>query len=491
MFLPCRPCCEQGCGVADGKPRTDPETEGTWVPSGTWDGGGVTWTFVPNTSGTGGETWFFFGSIATSKPGGNATPAERQDWGNICNWYSNKTTTPSSGASITTVLNKRATRLPPTDAIVHIYSPVSTNLTGPVTVKNAYFWGVREIVAFTSTSELTASSPAHDSDAGSVYYASSPYRARNNGTINGGAHFIRLGENSGSAAVANGGATFRSICLNTDGATVNDGASFFSSSRNESLVNGGAVFNSGINDVLGVVNGGAVFNAGSGNVGGTVNGGATFNDSSQNAGGVATVNGGATFNDASRNYAGAVVNGHGTFNGTSLNTGSAVVNDGATFNDSTTNTTDAIVNGGAVFNGNSISTNRAIVYDGAVFNGSSRNYSDSTVNGGATFNDSAANFAFATVNGGATFNDFSSNNGYATVNGGATFNNASVNGSPGTVNGGATFNDAACSIRTVGVFANCPGLGKRIFVAHPTDLPICNGTAPDGCNNASDTCGCG
>ena len=69
MLLPCRPCCK-GCGIADGKPRTDPETEGTWVPSGTWVGGGVTWTFAPNTSGAGGETWFFFGSAATSKPGG-------------------------------------------------------------------------------------------------------------------------------------------------------------------------------------------------------------------------------------------------------------------------------------------------------------------------------------------------------------------------------------------------------------------------------------
>jgi hypothetical protein len=60
-----------------------------------------------------------------------------------------------------------------------------------------------------------------------------------------------------------------------------------------------------------------------------------------------------------------------------------------------------------------------------------------------------------------------------------------------TVNGGATFNDAACSTQFSGGFPNCPGAGRRIFVAHPTDLPTCNGTAPDGCANAADTCGCG
>ncbi len=95
---------------------------------------------------------------------------------------------------------------------------------------------------------------------------------------------------------------------------------------------------------------------------------------------------------------------------------------------------------------------------------------------------------------GATFND-NSRNGTASkagqVNSGAVFNNNSVNGAAGTVNGGATFNDAACSERTVGSFANCPGPNERIFVAHLTDLPTCNGTAPDGCANAADTCGCG
>ena len=331
----CSPCCG-GCRVADGKPRTDPATEGHWVPSGTW-ASGVTWTFSSSPSTTDGGTWFFYSSMATSKPGGGASKAEQQDWGNICNWYSNKTTTPSVGGSSTT-LDKRATRLPPEDAIVHIYSSVNTTTTGPITVKNAYFWGGD----FGDTSEITTTSAAHDSVGGSVF---------------------------------------------------NGYSRIFSSS--------------------------------------TVNGGATFNDSSENYYG--TVNGGATFNVSSENY-------YGTVNG------------GATFNDY------------------------------------SLNSSSSTVNGGATFNDSSWN-ARGTVNNGATFNG-SSRNFYGTVNGGAAFDGFSTNHS-GTVNDGATFNDAACSFRVIGSYSNCPFTNKRIFVAHPTDLPTCNGTAPDGCASILDTCGCG
>ena len=318
----CSPCCgPQGCAVADGKPRTDPATEGHWVPSGTW-ATGVTWTFSSSPSTTDGGTWYFYGSAATSKSGGSASLEEQKDWGNICNWYSNKTTTPSSTSSLTTVLDKRATRLPPTDAVVHVYSTVNTT-TGPVTVKNAYFWNTSFVA-----SEMTTTSAAYDSD-------------------------------------------------------------------------GGTVFNG------------------------------SFNNSSS------TVNGGATFNGSSRN------------------------------------TTSATVNGGATFNG------------------SSWNYLYSTINDGATFNDSSRNTGNATVNGGATFNDSSGNLFSAIVNGGATFNGTSRNDSSSTVNDGATFNDAACSERTVGSFANCPGVGKRVFVAHPTDLPTCSGTAPDGCANFADTCGCG
>jgi hypothetical protein len=139
--------------------------------------------------------------------------------------------------------------------------------------------------------------------------------------------------------------------------------------------------------------------------------------------------------------------------------------------------------GGAVFNNNS--ENSGTVNGGAVFNNFSDNFD--TVNDGATFNDDARNLNNGTVNGGAVFNDDADNGG--TVNDGATFNDDARQLTIGTVNGGATFNDAACSEQATGfIFL---GLCNRKFVAHPTDLPTCNGTAPDGCANSGDTCGCG
>lgn len=385
FFFPCNPCCG-GCGVADGKPRTDPANEGTWVPSGTWRGvGGVTWTFTANPGDNSGETWFFYGSFSTSKVGGGATVAEREDWGNICNWYSNKTTSPSTLTGLPGAFNKRATRLPPVDAVVHIYTSVSTVTAGPQTVKYAYFWGA---AAFNTGSEITLTAAAHDSDGGAVFNNNS----ENFGTVNGGA-------------------------------TLND--SFFNFGG---IINGGAVFNDFSYNFYRAGVGVGVF------VSGTVNGGSVFNDSSENAG---VVNDGAVFNDDSVHYG---------------------ANSPSSFGS---------VNGGAVFNDNSqmfFST----VNDGAVFNGSTKNQS-------------------GLVNGGGVFNDSSENSG--TVNGGATFNSTSRNLSSGTVNGGATFNDAACSERETGNFGSVPC--DRKFVAHPTDLPTCNGTAPDGCANPADTCGCG
>jgi len=298
MFLPCRPCCAtEGCGVSDGKPRTDPKDEGTWVPSGTWTGvGGVTWTFTPNPGDESGETWFFFGSTTTSKPGGLANAAERRDWGNICNWYSNKTTTPSSTSSLSTVLNKRATRLPPADAVVHIYGQVDTRSVGDQTVKHAYFWSGTLFGDFAGGSGLTATLSAHDSTGGVVFNASSVnLRSEVNGgatlndssdnltgTINGGAVFNSASDNTGSSVV-NGGATFNDFARNVTGGIVNDGAIFNNSSANISA---------------GVVNNGATFNDTSSNSSATVNGGATFNDQSFNNA-LGTVNGGATFNDDS------------------------------------------------------------------------------------------------------------------------------------------------------------------------------------------------
>ena len=398
----CSPCC--GCGVIDGKPRTDPKDEGTWVPSGTWRGaGGVTWSFTANPGDDSGQTWFFYGASSTSRVGGGASTAEQQDWGNICNWYSDKTTSPSTTSGLPGAFGKRATRLPPNTAVVHVYTPVSTVNFVPQTIKNIYFWGSAMLV---SGSEITSTAAAHDSAGGAVFSS-----------------------------------------LGVAGATSN----------------------------LGTVNGGATFTFGSRNFGGTVNGGATFNDTSLNgspgdftgppSGG--TVTGGATFNDVSRNSVQAAVSGNATFNNDSFNAGST---GNATFNDSSGNGFggDGTVNGDATFNDSSTNSR--------------------PVTGNATFNGTSGNFLFGTVSGNATFNDSSENFG-GTVTGDATFNNSSRNFSNGTVNGNATFNDAACSTRTVGNFSATPCTRK--FVAHPTNLPTCNGTAPNGCFTPAATCGCG
>jgi hypothetical protein len=456
---PCTPLCGE-CQVCDGLLRTHPRNEGTWVPSGTWQGGAnnfsnVTWTFVENPGDESGETWFFYGAASSSRRGGGATLEEQRDWGNLCNWYSNKTTSPSQvGTGLGSSLNRRATTLPPNDAVVHIYTGANTANTGPVTVKTAYFWGMTTSSqqGLIAGSELTATTPAHDS-LGCVVFNNST-RNQTSATINGGATFSSSGfsARSQNRGTVNGGAVFGTICENFLG-VVNGGATFFESHNTGGTINGGAVFNGGGNRVTGSTQG-------------TVNGGAVFNGGSFSTGLSATINGGAIFN------------------GTSTGPG-GVVNDGAVFNDSAGG--GGTVNGGAEFNQASEWISGA-VNDGAVFNDSSRNRSSTGVFSGATFNDSSTNLT--TVNDGAEFNDNAVNDG-GTVNGGATFNGNALNANFGTVNGGATFNDAACSTRFRGTFGACPGVGKREFVTHPTDVPTCNGTAPDGCVNVLDTCGCG
>jgi hypothetical protein len=364
----CSPCC--GCGVADGKPRTDPVDEGTWVPSGGWDTNtvndisGVTWSFQPYSESTPGETWFFWGSSATSNPaGGSASLALQRDWGNLCNWYSNKLTAPPNKTSLSTNLNKRATRLPPQNAVVHILSPVNT--TEPRRVKNMYVW----ITTFLGGSVIETTASAHDSLYGSVFA-----QATNSGEINNGATFVgAFGNFTG---------------------TVNGGAVFLNSADNFSIVNDGALFSFECQNAIN----------------GVVNGGATFLNGSANSGS-AVVNGGAVFS-------GNALNGTGNFGSV------CVVNEGAAFNDTAENR--------------------------------------STVNDGATFNDNAKNRAVY---------DFLGNLVYA-----------------GVVNDGATFNDAACTERVEGNYL-VPCDAK--FVAHPVDLPTCNGTAPQACDGGDPIRGCG
>ena len=246
MFLPCLPCCGDDC-PDDGKPRTNPATEGTWVPSGSWDTS-VSWTFVPNTTGSGGETWFFYGSAATSKKGGGASPSEIRDWDNLCNWYSSKTTAPNDISNLPNDLDKRANTFPPSGAIVHFYQQLVIPSPGTKTVQFGYLWSGALLVGST----LSATGTAFDSSAGFIV------ASNNSGTLNNGAKFILTGTNNGTV---NDGAVFLDSSVNSFGDIINGGAEFHDSSENIGTVNGGAeFFDTSINNALGTVNGGAIFN---------------------------------------------------------------------------------------------------------------------------------------------------------------------------------------------------------------------------------------
>ena len=286
FFYPGCTCCKV-CG--GNKPATDPKDEGTWTPSGVWIGGSVTWSFTANPGDSSGNTWFFYGSASTSKDGGNATIEEQQDWGNICNWYSSKTTRPSDLSDLKFDLNKRASIFPSSTAIVHFYTNVTTENVGAQAIKSAYFWGGAPSSPgnsgggdFLENSEITTTDPVHDSSHGSIFNSN----GRNEGTISGGVFFRNACTNARDAVV-NGGASFGDTCVNIG--IVNGGADFFGTGDNSrTLIPGGG-------QIDGVVNGGATFSDSARNFG-TVNGGATFNDNSVNVL-QGTVNGGATFND--------------------------------------------------------------------------------------------------------------------------------------------------------------------------------------------------
>lgn len=437
----CSPCCDN-C-PADGKPRTDPKDEGTWVPSGNWPN--VTWTFSENQGDEGGETWFFYGSLTTSKKGANATTQEQRDWGNLCNWYSHRATEPRNTGNLATVLQKRATRLPPQDAVVHVYSPVSTETFGPVVVKNAYFWFGRNFA------NITATEKAYSSEGGAVF--SSGVQFGNGGIVSGGASFHGTSQNLGTV---NGGGFFYELSSNGDRASVTNqpegyvtgGAIFYGTSRNSGLVTGGAVFNEnsqngdGASQGSGIVEDGAVFNGNSANDG-TVRGGAVFNLSSQNRAGV---DGGAVFNDNSRNT--GRVDGGAQFYGFSFNGGGTWIGVRLT------------VFGGASFH--EFSRNLAAIDGNVVFNDSSSM--------GYTF---AEGFRLSTV-----------------VYGQAVFNDSSrfLSG-PSEITGNAVFNDNACSTKVFFLSA-----GVFYFGAKNLELPTCNGSAPPYASFVPmppNPCGCG
>jgi hypothetical protein len=290
----CSPCCGDGC-PADGRQRSDPKDEGTWVPSGSWPN--VTWTFVPNPGDESGNTWFFYGSQSSSKKGAIASFEEQIDWGNLCNWYSALATTPSDLSSHPQ-LTRRATRLPPPGATVHIYSPVSTSVSGPITVKAAYVWGLMvaaELAVIYGEHSLTATHHAHGTTKGVVFSG----RSQNRATVNGGARFCDSSVNfrlTSTVGVVNGGAVFAQEASNEG--VVNDGAVFYDNSSNTAngaVVNGGAAFY------------GTSSNGGTGFYEAVVNGGAAFYESSRNEY-VGTVNGGAAFfdNACSRRFTGSI-----------------------------------------------------------------------------------------------------------------------------------------------------------------------------------------
>jgi hypothetical protein len=307
----CRCCEDDFCLVADGKPRTDPVNEGTWVPDAVWTDSVVSsfpltstrrynsvtnvssWTFVPREQAGPGNTWFFYGSRLTSAPGRPATLAEQYDWGNICNWYSSKTSEPPNAFPIASsfrgVFPKRAKRLPPSDAVVHIYTPFTTDRVGPQTVRNAYIWDglsstylsyeLNATQPFPQVSEIEASVLFRGQNAsvalpntgtingGALFFeASNGFGILAGGTINGSAMFVGNLPNVANLGIVNGdawfyGGTTNSAMFLQNNATVTGDAYFFDFARNILNVEGSAeFFDNSQNDVFGRVGGTATFN---------------------------------------------------------------------------------------------------------------------------------------------------------------------------------------------------------------------------------------
>lgn len=554
MFLPCRPCCgSEGCGVDDGKPRTDPKDEGTWVPSGTWLSG-VSWAFVPNPGDESGNTWFFFGSEDTSKPGGGASVAEIEAWDNLCNWYSNCTLAPGTWAHIATLvpaLDKRATRLPPDDAVVHVLGTRQTNTYGLNAagslrnVSTIYFWNTSLI-----NGEVAATTPSLDSLYGIIFYGNQSatiaslvtpatantgctfvnYRAQNNGILSGGGYFIA----GGNYGVVNGGGKFVNGAGNRASGVVN-GLAVFSgtaqTSLNEGTCNDGGVF------------GDAATTYSKGRNTGIVHNGGVFYGTSSNSG---TINGGGVFFYQSENYAGGIVNDGAVFYEDSANgrtnfstTSVGVVNGGAEFyNNSANNGTNSnpqiyssIVNGAAAFY--DTADNLGVLNNDAVFNNASKAAVPSRIFGTATFNDQTECRGL-NMNGDCVFNDssiaiscnmfmtatFNGNSNFYSgrlFNGDATFNDTATHGTQvagllepviygnatfnddsachfGIVNGTATFNDNSGTTREIGLYDEDPENCTREFVVFSQNglaALACNTTLPSGCDDPAATKGCG
>lgn len=549
----CSPCCGPGVPACNdpvalpNKPVTDPATEGEWVPSGTWNlnapsssntMNGITWTFVPNVSGTGGSTWFFFGSAETSSATGTATAAEQADWDNPCNWYSSSNAAPfyyaANSPNMKLRLDKRASTLPSVDATIHFYTTPNLATTGPKTCAVAYFHR-GEIEA---GGTLTCTGTAIDSPGGAVFMTSgTSYGAIGlyggvKGTYNGGSRFHQSARLYGTC---NGTTNFSGQSGMFDGAVNGD------VTMTQFVTNGAITFGN-----RPAVNGNFTGNAPSG--------GHAYLDIT----GTATVTGGAftgmvcdstvavsggTFSG----YCGSTVtaSGTGVFVGGCLgaatatgsaslragfNTGSPYTIPTATLYDTASSYTNPTGSFGTVTCYNSSTffgtvTTKASMhdtshipshvtgdvdfYDSSYIGGTA---SDAVLTGTAVFNNTAtlgkaSPARYARVVGTATFNDSSECAFQGWINGNATFNDTTVcRGFAGvssqgfafnTQTGVATFSGSACCtlLYTSSTANSCPS--SSYFVRYWTPTPFvstglaCNGTAPAWYCNTTDTCGCG
>lgn len=550
MFLPCRPCCEgvPGCNdpaAAPNKPITDPAAEGEWVPSGTWGWpqgapsgntfNGITWTFVPNTSGTGGSTWFFYGSEETSNADGNATLAEQQDWNNICNWYSSSNAAPyyhlASAPDLKTRLDKRASKLPTAGATIHFYTTPNLSTSGPKTCAVAYF----HLGEIESGGMLTTTGSAIDSPGGAVFLTGGTTYSAGNGGVSGihvGAAryhgFARLyGQQTGDAVFGGragmwGGTVTGNVTLEDN--SYND----FGTARSAVSGNLISTISAGYDhhniDITGTA---------------TVSGDGRVLKST--CGGAATISAGQFSGHAGSTV---TVTGSGSFGGscvgalTATGTGSVGAADlispyyaipTATINGSVecttggsgsfgtitcydTSTLRGVVTGSASMYDSSnvigdvtgdvdlydtawigsFGASTAVVTGTVVFNGAAKCGKVSSLGkvlGNATFNDSSSLETGSWVEGNATFNDTSICSGHAGTS------VRSFSGS--TQTGVATFNDSACCtlLYRSSTYTPCFATGNLQEYWTPTPHIAtglsCNGTAPSWYCNTTDTCGCG
>lgn len=523
MFLPCRPCCGGAppCECAGGLPIVNPADFGPMTASGSWDTGAGSVTFTYG-AGSGGKTYYFYGSECTSKDGGGASEVEQQDWGNLCNWYTDierSSLQPYQAIIPGGRLTGRAASLPPTDAVVFILSPVSTAYSGPKTVATAYFYANLE------GGTLTATANAHDSTHPCVFTPGlstnstlGVYAAGdgNKGTIEGGAKFAYYSGNTGT--IASGGADFIGESYNAGDITGNtsfsDSSDFIDGTVTGDVsfsdnsycskyyyTNGaygsvtGNVTASGSAFLLFIVAGGdyAGYNSSFGGV--DLSGNAVIFDNSGISGDVggnvvawdysnlsANVTGTTTLNDSS----------NANLDGMTL-TGAVVVNNNAKTADGGFGADILNAPGGITYNDSSY--NNCTVVGSASFNDSSTNgtfgFAYGTIDGSATFNGSSKNLT-GSVTGNAFFNDSSQNSGLVCSSGGsAEFRDNSVQ----NVNGGsattATFYDSACSFQKVQATptAFCPPANYYLvyyYVAtsDPADtIKDASSTAPTYCDN--------